>query len=132
MLSTQYRLRLESICKAIASGTEVSMEDNATNNMYRLLSCKSNLCCVSLDMLHEAHMDMLPYDLDLVWLTYPCFHTWVPYHYHEQEVCLLEHANHIRSYSKIIFSCMMVRNYLTQLDGKKSIFKCDIPDFNII
>ena len=27
MLSTQYRLRLESICKAIASGTEVSMED---------------------------------------------------------------------------------------------------------
>ena len=27
MLSTQYRLRLEAICKAIASGTEVSMED---------------------------------------------------------------------------------------------------------
>ena len=27
MLSTQYRLRLESICKDIASGTEVSMQD---------------------------------------------------------------------------------------------------------
>ena len=27
MLSTQYRLRLETICKAIAAGTEVSMED---------------------------------------------------------------------------------------------------------
>ena len=27
MLSTQYRLRLESICKDIASGSEVSMED---------------------------------------------------------------------------------------------------------
>ena len=27
MLSTQYRLRLESICKDIASGTEVSLED---------------------------------------------------------------------------------------------------------
>ena len=27
MLSTQYRLRLEGICKSIASGTEVSMED---------------------------------------------------------------------------------------------------------
>jgi hypothetical protein len=27
MLSTQYRLRLEGICKAIAAGTEVSMED---------------------------------------------------------------------------------------------------------
>ena len=27
MLSTQYRLRLEKICKDIASGTEVSMED---------------------------------------------------------------------------------------------------------
>ena len=27
MLSTVYRLRLEGICKAIASGTEVSMED---------------------------------------------------------------------------------------------------------
>ena len=27
MLSTQYRLRLESICKDIASGTEVSMND---------------------------------------------------------------------------------------------------------
>ena len=27
MLSTQYRLRLESICKDIASGTEVSMSD---------------------------------------------------------------------------------------------------------
>ena len=27
MLSTQYRLRLEGICKDIASGTEVSMSD---------------------------------------------------------------------------------------------------------
>ena len=27
MLSTNYRLRLESICKSIAAGTEVSMED---------------------------------------------------------------------------------------------------------
>ena len=27
MLSTQYRLRLEGICKSIASGTEVSIED---------------------------------------------------------------------------------------------------------
>ncbi len=27
MLSTQYRLRLEGICKAIAAGTEVSMTD---------------------------------------------------------------------------------------------------------
>ena len=27
MLSTQYRLRLEAICKDIASGTEVSLED---------------------------------------------------------------------------------------------------------
>ena len=27
MLSTQYRLRLESICKDIASGTEVSIDD---------------------------------------------------------------------------------------------------------
>ena len=27
MLSTQYRLRLEGICKAIAAGTEVSIED---------------------------------------------------------------------------------------------------------
>ena len=27
MLSTQYRLRLESICKDIASGTDVSLED---------------------------------------------------------------------------------------------------------
>ena len=27
MLSTQYRLRLEAICKDIASGTEVSMND---------------------------------------------------------------------------------------------------------
>ena len=27
MLSTQYRLRMEEICKDIASGTEVSMED---------------------------------------------------------------------------------------------------------
>ena len=27
MLSTQYRLRLESICKDIASGTDVSVED---------------------------------------------------------------------------------------------------------
>ena len=27
MLSTQYRLRLEGICKSIAAGTEVSMED---------------------------------------------------------------------------------------------------------
>ena len=27
MLSTQYRLRLEGICKDIASGTEVSMND---------------------------------------------------------------------------------------------------------
>ena len=27
MLSTQYRLRLEGICKDIASGTEVSLED---------------------------------------------------------------------------------------------------------
>ncbi len=27
MLSTQYRLRLEEICKAIAAGTEVSMSD---------------------------------------------------------------------------------------------------------
>ena len=27
MLSTQYRLRLEDICKSIAAGTEVSMED---------------------------------------------------------------------------------------------------------
>ena len=27
MLSTQYRLRLESICKDIASGSEVSLED---------------------------------------------------------------------------------------------------------
>ena len=27
MLSTQYRLRLEGICKAIAAGTEVTMED---------------------------------------------------------------------------------------------------------
>ena len=27
MLSTQYRLRLEGICKAIAAGTEVSMSD---------------------------------------------------------------------------------------------------------
>jgi len=27
MLSTAYRLRLEGICKAIAAGTEVSMED---------------------------------------------------------------------------------------------------------
>ena len=27
MLSTQYRLRLQGICKDIASGTEVSMED---------------------------------------------------------------------------------------------------------
>ena len=27
MLSTQYRLRLESICKDIASGTEVGLED---------------------------------------------------------------------------------------------------------
>ena len=27
MLSTQYRLRLEGICKDIASGSEVSMED---------------------------------------------------------------------------------------------------------
>ena len=27
MLSTQYRLRLQSICKDIASGTEVSMQD---------------------------------------------------------------------------------------------------------
>ena len=27
MLSTQYRLRLEGICKAIAAGTDVSMED---------------------------------------------------------------------------------------------------------
>ena len=27
MLSTQYRLRLEGICKDIASGTEVSMTD---------------------------------------------------------------------------------------------------------
>ena len=27
MLSTQYRLRLEGICKSIASGTEVSLDD---------------------------------------------------------------------------------------------------------
>ena len=27
MLSTQYRLRLEAICKDIASGTEVKLED---------------------------------------------------------------------------------------------------------
>ena len=27
MLSTKYRLRLESICKDIASGTEVTLED---------------------------------------------------------------------------------------------------------
>tara|TARA_B100000123_G_C25518796_1_gene335701 strand:+ start:57 stop:359 length:303 start_codon:yes stop_codon:yes gene_type:complete len=27
MLSTQYRLRLEGICKSIAAGTEVSLED---------------------------------------------------------------------------------------------------------
>ena len=27
MLSTQYRLRLEGICKSVAAGTEVSMED---------------------------------------------------------------------------------------------------------
>ena len=27
MLSTAYRLRLQGICKAIASGTEVSIED---------------------------------------------------------------------------------------------------------
>ena len=27
MLSTQYRLRLEGICKSIAAGTEASMED---------------------------------------------------------------------------------------------------------
>ena len=27
MLSTQYRLRLEAICKDIASGTEVSLQD---------------------------------------------------------------------------------------------------------
>ena len=27
MLSTQYRLRLESICKSIAAGTEVCLED---------------------------------------------------------------------------------------------------------
>ena len=27
MLSTQYRLRLEAICKSIAAGTEVSLED---------------------------------------------------------------------------------------------------------
>tara|TARA_Y100000361_G_scaffold10042_1_gene8064 strand:- start:176 stop:478 length:303 start_codon:yes stop_codon:yes gene_type:complete len=27
MLSTKYRLRLESICKSIAAGTEVSLED---------------------------------------------------------------------------------------------------------
>ena len=27
MLSTQYRLRLEGICKSIASGTEVSIDD---------------------------------------------------------------------------------------------------------
>ena len=27
MLSTSYRLRLEAICKAIAAGTEVSLED---------------------------------------------------------------------------------------------------------
>ena len=27
MLSTQYRLRLEEICKSIAAGTEVSLED---------------------------------------------------------------------------------------------------------
>ena len=27
MLSTQYRLRVEGICKSIAAGTEVSMED---------------------------------------------------------------------------------------------------------
>ena len=27
MLSTQYRLRLEGICKAIAAGQEVSLED---------------------------------------------------------------------------------------------------------
>ena len=27
MLSTQYRVRLEGICKSIAAGTEVSMED---------------------------------------------------------------------------------------------------------
>ena len=27
MLSTQYRLRLEAICKDIAAGTEVSLED---------------------------------------------------------------------------------------------------------
>ena len=27
MLSTQYRLRLEGICKSIAAGTDVSMED---------------------------------------------------------------------------------------------------------
>ena len=32
MLSTKYRLRLESICKDIASGTEVSLEDMIWSN----------------------------------------------------------------------------------------------------
>ena len=32
MLSTQYRLRLEAICKDIASGTDVSLDDMIWSN----------------------------------------------------------------------------------------------------
>ena len=47
MLSTQYRLRLEGICKSIAAGTEVSMEDmiwaqklaKANTSARGMLSC---------------------------------------------------------------------------------------------
>ena len=41
MLSTQYRLRLEGICKDIASGTEVSMSDMIwAQKLRKQIQCK--------------------------------------------------------------------------------------------
>ena len=40
MLSTQYRLRLEAICKDIASGTEVSIDDSEEKDIKVIESFK--------------------------------------------------------------------------------------------
>ena len=55
MLSTKYRLRLESICKDIASGSEVTLEDmiwanklaKANTSARGMLSPLSNTICIS-------------------------------------------------------------------------------------
>ena len=41
MLSTQYRLRLEAICKDIAAGTEVSLDDMIWSNNCLLYTSPS-------------------------------------------------------------------------------------------